>query len=306
MYLEKRKTGKQTKYYLVHSYREKDKVKKIRKYLGVNLSDEELKKRRKYAEEFILKIIEEYNTDIFNFKLTKKQIERLNEYNKQIKIHHLSDKDWKIFTEEFVYNTNAIEGSGVELEEVKVLIEEKKGAKYSDEIETQNVARAVKFIRTTKEDLSLELIKRIHKICFDGTKEYAGKFRDVGVVVTNSRGEIVHSGAPVSKLNQFLGDLIKWYNKNKIKFKPLILAGIIHNQFEEIHPFQDGNGRVGRLLLNFILLRNKYPPINILLQNRGEYYETLQKYSKENDLKPTIKFFIKQYKKTLKSIAKKR
>jgi Fic family protein len=306
MYIERRKAGKGIKYYLVHSYREKDKVKKIRRYLGVNLSDEELKKRRKYAEEFILKILEEYNTEIFNFKLTKKQIEKLNEYDKQIKIHHLSDTNWKIFTEEFVYNTNAIEGSGVEFEEVKELLEEGKPAKGSDEEETQNVAKAVDFIRTTKEDLSLGLIKKIHKICFDGTKEFAGKFRDLDVVVMNSRGEVVHSGAPVSKLNELLEDLIKWYNKNKKEFKPLILAAIIHNQFENIHPFQDGNGRVGRLLLNFILLKNKYPPINILLQNRGEYYETLQKYSKENDLKPTIKFLIKQYKKTLRSIAKKR
>jgi Fic family protein len=305
MYIEKRKAGKHIKYYLVHSYREKDKVKKVRRYLGVNLSDEELKKRRKYAEEFILNIIEEYNTEIFNFKLTKKQIERLNKYDRQIKIHHLSDVNWKIFTEEFVYNTNAIEGSAVEFEEVKELLEEGKHSKNDDERETQNVAKAVDFIKKTEEDLSLELIKKIHKICFDETKEFAGRFRDLPVVVVNSMGEIVHSGAPVSKLSELLNDLIKWYNKNKKEFKPLILAAIIHNQFEHIHPFQDGNGRVGRLLLNFILLRNKYPPINILLANRGEYYQILQKYSKENDLKPTIKFLIKQYKKTLKSISKK-
>ena len=302
MYIERRKLGKRIKYYLVHSYREKGKVKKIRHYLGIDLPDKELEKKTGYAKEFILKIIEEYSTEIFNFKLTKKQIEKLNEYDKQIKIHHLSDLNWKLFTEEFVYNTNAIEGSGVEFKGVKDLLENKKYAKSSDEEETQNVARAVKFIRTTKEDLSIELIKKIHKICFDGTKEFAGKFRDLSVVVMNSRGEIVHSGAPVSELNKLLNDLIEWYYKNKLKFKPLVLAGIIHNQFENIHPFQDGNGRVGRLLLNFILLKRKYPPINILLQDRKEYYETLQQYSKKNNLKPTIEFLVKQYKKTLKDI----
>jgi len=302
MYIERRKLGKRIKYYLVHSYREKGKVKKIRHYLGIDLPDKELEKKTGYAKEFILKIIEEYSTEIFNFKLTKKQIEKLNEYDKQIKIHHLSDLNWKLFTEEFVYNTNAIEGSGVEFKGVKDLLENKKYAKSSDEEETQNVARAVKFIRTTKEDLSIELIKKIHKICFDGTKEFAGKFRDLSVVVMNSRGEIVHSGAPVSELNKLLNYLIEWYYKNKLKFKPLVLAGIIHNQFENIHPFQDGNGRVGRLLLNFILLKRKYPPINILLQDRKEYYETLQQYSKKNNLKPTIEFLVKQYKKTLKDI----
>jgi Fic family protein len=302
MYIERRKLGKRIKYYLVHSYREKGKVKKIRHYLGIDLPDKELEKKTGYAKEFILKIIEEYSTEIFNFKLTKKQIEKLNEYDKQVKIHHLSDLNWKLFTEEFVYNTNAIEGSGIEFKGVKDLLENKKYAKSSDEEETQNVARAVKFIRTTKEDLSIELIKKIHKICFDGTKEFAGKFRDLSVVVMNSRGEIVHSGAPVSELNKLLNDLIEWYYRNKLKFKPLVLAGIIHNQFENIHPFQDGNGRVGRLLLNFILLKRKYPPINILLQDRKEYYETLQQYSKKNNLKPTIEFLVKQYKKTLKDI----
>ncbi|MFH1211440.1 MAG: Fic family protein, partial [Candidatus Woesearchaeota archaeon] len=80
---------------------------------------------------------------------------------------------------------------------------------------------------------------------------------------------------------------------------------IIHNQFEHIHPFQDGNGRVGRLLLNFILLKSKYPPINISIEDRAEYYNSLQEYSKRHDLRPTIKFLIKQYRKTLKKVTTK-
>jgi Fic family protein len=305
MYIEKRKLGENVKYYLVHSYREKGEVKKIRKYLGVDLSNEEIKKRSKIAGEFISKVIEEYNTEVFNFKLTEKQIGKLNSYDTQINVQHLSDKEWKLFTEEFVYNTNAIEGSKVNLKEVKEILEEKKKAKDPEEIESKNVAKAVEFIRTTKEDLSLELIKKIHKICFDKTKDFAGNFRTLSVVVMNQRGEIVHSGAPASQVKELLEEMIKWHNKNKNKFKPLALAGILHNQFEKIHPFEDGNGRVGRLLLNFILLRNKYPPVNILLKDRAEYYKILQKYSKENDLKPTMKFLVKQYRKTLKRFVEK-
>ena len=306
MYLEERKSGNKVKYYLVHSYREKDKVKKIRKYLGVNLSKEELEKRRKHAEKFILEIIEGFNIEIFNFKLTKNQIEKLNEYDKQIKIQHLSDFNWTLFTDEFVYNTNAIEGSDVDLNEVKNLLEKGKSAKNSNERETKNVAKAVEFIRKTKEDLSLNLIKKIHKLCFDGTKNFAGKFREVNVVVRNSRGGIVHAGVLLGELINSLNNLVKWYNQNKGKFKPLILAAIIHNQFEHIHPFQDGNGRVGRLLLNFILLKNKYPPINILLEDRMKYYLILQDYSKRNNLKSTIEFLIDQYKKTLKQVGTKK
>jgi len=306
MYVEKRKSRKNIKYYLVYSYREKKEVKKIRRYLGINLSKEELEKRRKFAEKFIYDLIEKLNTEIFNFKLSKKQIEKLNECDKQISVYHLSKINWKIFTEDFVYNTNAIEGSDVELEEVKDLLEKGKPARDDDEKETKNVAKAIEFIRKTKEDFSLNLIKKIHEVCFKGTKEFAGKFRSVGVFVRNSRGEILHVGAPVKELSSLLKDLVDWHKENKDKFKPLVLAAILHNQFEHIHPFQDGNGRVGRLLLNFILFKNKYPPINIMLEDRREYYQTLQEYSREHNLKPTMKFLIKQYKKTLKQVTTKK
>ena len=99
--------------------------------------------------------------------------------------------------------------------------------------------------------------------------------------------------------------MILWHNKNKSKFKPLVLAAIIHNQFEFIHPFQDGNGRVGRLLLNFILLKNKLPPINIAFEDRPEYYMTLQEYQKNQNLKPTVEFLARQYKKTLRKVTTK-
>ena len=162
------------------------------------------------------------------------------------------------------------------------------------------------YIMETKENLSLELIKKLHKICFTGTKSFAGKLRDVEVVVRTSRGDIVHSGVPFRELDDHLNDLIEWYKENKDKFRPLVLAAIIHNQFEHIHPFQDGNGRVGRLLLNFILIKNKYPPINIALEDRREYYSTLTEYSKNQNLKPTIEYLIKQYKKTLSEVTTKK
>ena len=118
-------------------------------------------------------------------------------------------------------------------------------------------------------------------------------------------GQILHAGVPKEELTGYLNDFIRWYDENKNKFKPIVLAAIIHNQFEHIHPFQDGNGRVGRLLLNFILIKNNYPPINILLEDRQEYYKTLQEYSKNDNLKPTLKLLINQYKKTLKRVSTK-
>jgi len=305
MYIEKRKAGKSIKYYLVHSYRDNDKVEKIRRYLGSNLSEEELKKKKEKAEKIILELLEEINIKVFFFTLTKKQVEVLNKYNSKIRVVHLSKNEWENFTEDFVYNTNAIEGSTITEEEVPEILHKKK-PENAEEIETKGVAKAVDYIRKTKEDLSLNLLLKLHEICFKGSKHFAGEFRNVNVVVRNSIGQILHVGVPKEELRDYLKDFVEWYKENKDKFKPLVLASILHNQFEHIHPFQDGNGRVGRLLLNFMLLKNNYPPINIMLEDRYKYYRTLQEYSKKDDLKPTLKFLINQYKKTLKGVSTKR
>ncbi len=297
MYVEKRKTKYGVKYYLVHSYRDQDKVKKIRRYLGKDLSRDGLEKAKKKAEKSILEVLEELTTRVFLFSLTIKQVEALNKYDEKLKIIHLDQKDWQRFTEEFVYNTNAIEGSTIAEDEVPEILR-KKQATNAEELETKGVAKAVEYIRKTKEDLSLGLIKKLHRLCFEGSKDCAGEFRTVEVVITSSKGEVIHTGVLANELMDALKDLVDWYKENKSKFKPLVLSAIIHNQFEYIHPFQDGNGRVGRLLLNFILLKNKYPPITISIQDREEYYATLQEYSKNQDLKQTVKFLIKQYKKT--------
>ena len=126
MYIEKRKSGEEIKYYLVHSYREGGEVKKLRKYIGKNLSKKELAKSRENAEKELKPYLDVLRTQIFNFTLTKSQVKKLNDYENQIKIHHLEDINWTLFTEEFVYNTNAIEGSTVLLSEVKELLKNKK------------------------------------------------------------------------------------------------------------------------------------------------------------------------------------
>jgi len=62
-----------------------------------------------------------------------------------------------------------------------------------------------------------------------------------------------------------------WYNDNAKEYPPFVSAAVVHNQFETIHPFQDGNGRVGRLLLINALIKHGLPPLNIELKNRKQY-----------------------------------
>lgn len=305
MFLEKRKVGKTIKYYLVHSYRdESGKVVKIRRFLGSNLSEKQVERLSKRAEEIILEQIEEHKTAVFDFSLSKKELESLNKFSDQIKITHFDELQWRRFTEEFVYNTNAIEGSTILRDEVPVILK-KRVVQDDDELETKGVAKAIHFIRTTKQDLSLSLILKLHKLCFAESKSFAGELRNVEVVIRGRDESIIHQGSPASSVKYELQELVTWYKKNKKTCKPLLLAAIVHNQFEDIHPFQDGNGRVGRLLLNHVLLRNGYPPINILLVDRAKYYESLYEYQKNDKLRPTIHFLIRQYKKTLKQVTTK-
>jgi Fic family protein len=137
----------------------------------------------------------------------------------------------------------------------------------------------------------------LHRIVFKKSKSFAGEFRKLGeeVVVVDRFRNIVHRGAPSGNVVQLLGELVEWYNKNKDKYPPLVLAAIVHNQFENIHPFADGNGRVGRLLMNNILLRHGMMPVNIEFINRGEYYSSLQAFEKEGELKPTVELMVKEH-----------
>ncbi len=304
MHIEVRKDGKRKKYYLAHSFRYDNKVKKLRFYLGVNLSHKKLIGKRKHAENILKERIRKYKaiTDPFYTAIKPEELKRLKDLKyDEIKVMHLTEKDWMKFTEAFAYDTNAIEGSTVTLKEVSDILEKDKWPKERTKweiSETYGVSEAIKFIRKTKEHISIKLVKELHRIVFKNSKEFAGKFRERGVevVVMDALGNIAHRGAPSGQVAKLLKELINWYNKNKKKYPPLILAVVAHNHFETIHPFQDGNGRVGRLLLNNILLKHGMPPVNIELKYRSEYYEALQIYQKIRNIRPMIELIFKEYK----------
>jgi Fic family protein len=311
MYIEKRKAGKKIKYYLAHSFREEGKVHKIRKLLGTDLPKEMLEERKNKAEKLILEEIEKYKIikDPIETELTEEEISFVVRLEKEanLKVIHLSEDKWALFSELFTYNTNAIEGSRLTNSEVKEILERgnwPKDKSKEDVAETYGVNEAIRYIRQTKEHISLNLIREIHRIVFKNSKEFAGEFRKPGQeVVVMGRQGVVHEGAPQSRVISLLNELIRWYETHRAKYPALILAAVVHNQFENIHPFADGNGRVGRLLLNNILLKTGLPPVNIELKYRLEYYRTLQEYEKNKNLRPTIEFLLKEYKETKKKLS---
>ena len=238
--------------------------------------------------------------EILKFKFTEQELAKYLKINNLIRIRHLDKKKWGHFTELFTYNTNAIEGSTVLFEEEIDLLNKNKLPINEDEQETLQVAKAIEFIKSSKAKLSINFINKIHKLCFEETKSFAGELRNVSVVIRDYNGNIIHEGAYYKDIVNLLNELFIWYEVNKNKLPPLLLASVLHNQFEHIHPYQDGNGRVGRLLLNYVLLKNNYPPVNILLENRFEYYKCLQIYSKTRNVVHFMRFLIKEYKKQYK------
>ena len=312
MHLEVRERNGPKKYYLAHSFRVGGNVRKVRLYLGADLSPEDLKLRRKRAEAELKERLKERRAirDPYITAPSPSDLKELGtlEARGELRVLHLSKLDWDRFKEAFTYDTNAIEGSLVKAKEVADILRKRKwpeNRNKEDISETYGVAEAVDYIRNTKEHLSLKLIKMLHKIVFKNSKPFAGRFRGKGVevVVTDAYGNIVHRGVPSAHVEKQLEQLIRWYDRNKKKYPPLVLATIVHNQFENIHPFQDGNGRVGRLLLNNVLLKHNLPPLNIEMRNRSHYYAALQAYENDHNIRPTLELMLKEYralKKTLR------
>lgn len=313
MYLEKRNTKHGIKYYLAHSFREGGKVHKIRVYLGSNLKKRILEDRQKKAKELLLQQLNSFKIirSPIDYKFSKREIELIKSLKSRskFKVFHLSEEDWQVFTELFTYNTNAIEGSTITQNEVFDILKKNKWPfnKPKEEIsEAYGVAKAIDAIRKTKVHLSLKLIKDLHRIIFENSKGFAGRLRERGVEVgiRDGLGNLIHLGAPASRVVSLLEEMLKWYNKNKEELPPIVLAVVVHNQFEYIHPFEDGNGRVGRLLLNNILLKHKLPPINISVKNRKKYYDTLKEFQKTGNIKPSIELVLKEYKILRKKLKK--
>ncbi len=231
-----------------------------------------------------LKNIESTETAILDI-LTKEKLKRFtNPFEITKKIN-----EWKI---KYVYNTDKIEGNALTFEEVTAgLTKGWEGIKKEkkDILETENSKKAIENIFDTAHELTLDFIKLLHSITQQGIDENAGSYKTEENCIIDSNGTLVDNTTPVQFVDERLKDLIKWYSENEKKLHPFVLASIFHNQFVYIHPFSDGNGRVSRLLLNFILIKHAFFPVIIYNDEKHKYYNTLR-HSKEGDLKPSIMF----------------
>jgi len=282
--IKKKIIGNQSYYYLEHSTRENKEVKKYELYLGKRIPKD------------IDRIKNDFIYSIYKSKWFEKFDKIKQNYQKERRMIPASilSKNIEDFTIKFTYDTNRIEGSKLTLRETAMLLQEGVTPKkpLSDVKEAENHNKVFYTMLSHKKDLSLQILLYWHKLLFEDTKpDIAGKIRNYQVAIAGSRF-MPPSPAEVEVL---LREFFKWYDSNKRKMHPVELAALVHIKLVSIHLFGDGNGRISRLAMNFILNRYGFPMLNIEYKNRNSYYSALERaQTKKNDL-IFLNWFFKKY-----------
>ncbi len=176
----------------------------------------------------------------------------------------------------YVHNTTALEGNTLSLVEAAMVLEDgiaPKGKRLREIHEVENFKRLIRYVRGYKGDLTVEFIQKVHQLVQRNIDdEQAGNFRRIAVGVVGSKFE----PPPAIFVKEELVELLKWYKENPDNLTDFELGCIFHYRFVQVHPFVDGNGRVARELLNFILEKKDYPPMILEVADREEYLKRLQ------------------------------
>jgi excisionase family DNA binding protein len=189
----------------------------------------------------------------------------------------------------YTYNSNAIEGNKLTLQETRLVIREGitvGGKSLSDHLEAKNHPKAIAYVeKMVNQPIEEKEVLEIHSILFSGFHENAGNYRNSQVYLEGSD----FMPPPAFEVPTLMAELVTWVKSNPEELRPIELAAVFHYKLVSIHPFDDGNGRVGRLLMNLLLIKNGYPLTVIKNVDRKKYYASLVKADNGN-LKPIVNF----------------
>jgi Fic family protein len=226
------------------------------------------------ATDYLAKIVE-----------TVTRLEYGTEFKRDIRLHRKNRV-------RSVYSSLAIEGNTLSLDEVTAVIAGKLVAGKQAEIkEVKNAYEAYDKIMTF-DPFSVNDFLKAHKLMTDGLIKESGKFRygDVGVFEGDT---VVHVGARPQFILKLIEDLLIWAKETELH--PVMKSAVVHCEIETIHPFADGNGRMGRLWQTLLLA--KWNPIfewipmeSVVFEKRPQYYEALHNAQKDNDSGTFIEF----------------
>ena len=220
------------------------------------------------SQESILSQIDRKKAELDKCRpLTEGEVERLNEE----------------FIVEYTYNSNAIEGNTLTLRETDLVLRGLTIAQkpLKDHMEAVGHKEAFDYISQLvkeKAPISESIIKQIHFLVLADKRDDRGVYRRVPVRIMGAQHEPVQPYLIEPKMEQLLIDFAE--SKEHIITK----LALFHIEFERIHPFIDGNGRTGRLLVNLELMKAGYPPIDIKFADRIAYYNAFDEYYVKNNL----------------------
>lgn len=193
------------------------------------------------------------------------------------------------FLVDFTYNSNAIEGNTLTLKETAMVLEgmtvdQKPLKDHLEAVGHRDAFLYVQDIASKEIPLSESVIKNIHSLVLMNRPDDKGVYRRIPVHIMGAYTEPVQPYLIEPKMTE----LLKVNEERKNTMTVIERVALFHLAFEGIHPFIDGNGRTGRLILNLDLIQNGYPPINVKFSDRKRYYDAFDAFYKDNNSKPMI------------------
>lgn len=197
------------------------------------------------------------------------------------------------FSVEYTYNSNAIEGNTLTLRETDLVfrgltVDKKPLKDHLDVVGHKEAFDYVSQLVKDKEPLTERVIKQIHFLALGRDVQNRGVYRNVPVYISGAKTQTAEPLLIPEKIQE----LLKWYQADT-RDDFLTKIALFHLRFESIHPFIDGNGRTGRLLVNLELMKLGYPPIDIKFTDRNAYYNAFDSYAETGSPKVMFKLFAK-------------
>jgi len=185
----------------------------------------------------------------------------------------------------FTYNSNAIEGNTMTLDETALVLREgmtiggKSVKEHMELIGHQDACLFVEDLVRQPSPLTEKTVLDIHSLVLMDRREDRGVYRRVPVMITGTQAELPQPWAVPMEMERLIAD----YHGEMQTLHPIERAALFHLRFESIHPFIDGNGRTGRLLMNLELMKEGFPPIDVKFRDRARYMNCFRAWDAEKD-----------------------
>ncbi len=283
---------------LEHTIRKGKTYLKKTKYIGKSLPPKER------LEQLKKEFLNEINGNKYKYlsaEDVKKIEERKHSQNEEIKKLSPLEKEnaLKEFIIRFTYDSSKLSGANITLRQTSLVLKEGIMPKNMHSLRTakelENHEKGFIAITKYKGNLNVQFIKKIHKVLFAGIDDsIAGRLRnelkrDVKVAGTS------YVPPKWQELQKEVGVFFKWYNSEHRKLHALETAALMHLKIISMQPFVDGNSRLARLLMNWVLWKKGYPLIDIPIEDVEHYYDALDLYQIEKNEKPFVDYIKKRF-----------